>query len=205
MKLYFSNGACSLSPHIALREAGLPFDLVRASTKTHKLDDGTDFYTINPQGSVPVLELDNGERITEGPVIVQYIADLAPASKLAPANGTFERVRLQEWLNFITSELHKGFAPLFNPKTPAEYKPIASENLQKKFAHVDAKLAGKQYAMGDQFSVVDCYLFTVSSWAGYVGLDLSAYKNLQAFLARVAARPAVIAAMTAEGLIKKAA
>ncbi|HPG63113.1 MAG TPA: glutathione S-transferase N-terminal domain-containing protein, partial [Casimicrobium sp.] len=134
MKLYYSNGACSLSPHIVLREAGLPFDLVRASTKTHALDDGTDFYTINPKGSVPLLELDNGERLTEGPAIVQYIADLVPDRHLAPANGTFARSRLQELLNFITSELHKGFSPLFNPKTPDEYKTIARENLMKRFA-----------------------------------------------------------------------
>ncbi len=202
MKLYYSNGACSLSPHICLREAGLPFELVRASTKTHKLDDGTDFYTINPQGAVPVLELDNGERLTEGPAIVQYIADLAPASKLAPANGTFERARLQEWLNFITSELHKGFSPLFKPNTPEAYKPIAVEHLQRKFAHADGKLAGRDYTMGDTFTVADAYLFTVASWSKFVNLDLSAYKNLTAFLTRVAARPKVQEALKAEGLLK---
>jgi glutathione S-transferase len=201
MKLYFSNGACSLSPHIALREAGIPFELVRASTKTHKLDDGTDFYTINPQGSVPVLELDNGERLTEGPAIVQYIADLAPASNLAPANGTFARSRLQESLNYITSEMHKGFAPLFNPATPEAYKPIAVANLHKKFAYIDGKLAGKNYLMGDTFTVADGYLFTVTSWAKYVNLDISAYKNLAAFMARVAARPKVQEALKAEGLL----
>ncbi|MGL4230841.1 MAG: glutathione transferase GstA [Casimicrobium sp.] len=202
MKLYYSNGACSLSPHICLREAGLPFELVRASTKTHQLDDGTDFYTINPQGSVPVLELDNGERLTEGPAIVQYIADLAPASKLAPANGTLERARLQEWLNFITSELHKGFSPLFKPTTPDAYKPIAIEHLQKKFAHADSKLAGRDYAMGDTFTAADAYLFTVSNWSKFVNLDLSAHKNLTALLARVAARPKVQEALKAEGLLK---
>jgi glutathione S-transferase len=202
MKLYYSNGACSLSPHIALREAGIPFDLVRASTKTHALDDGTDYYTINPKGSVPLLELDNGERLTEGPAIVQYIADLAPASKLAPANGTWERVRLQEWLNFITSELHKGFSPLFNPATPDAYKPIGLENLRKKFAYVDGKLEGKNYLMGDTFTVADGYLFTVTNWSKFVGLDLSAYKNLGAFMTSVAARPKVQEAMKAEGLLK---
>jgi glutathione S-transferase len=202
MKLYYSNGACSLSPHIALREAGIPFELVRASTKTHQLDDGTDFYTINSKGSVPVLELDNGERLTEGPAIVQYIADLAPTSNLAPANGTFERARLQEWLNYITSEMHKGFSPLFNPATPDVYKPIAVANLHKKFAYVDGKLADKNYLMGDTFTVADGYLFTVTSWSKFVNLDLSAYKNLEAFMARVAARPKVQEALKAEGLLK---
>jgi glutathione S-transferase len=202
MKLYYSNGACSLSPHIALREAGIPFELVRASTKTHKLDDGTDYYTINPTGAVPMLELDNGERLSEGPAIVQYIADLAPQSKLAPANGTFERARLQEWLNYITSELHKGYSPLFRPDTPDVYKPIAQDNLKKKYAHVDAKLAGRDYLMGDTFTVADAYLFTVTSWAKYVNLDLSAYKNVLAHSARVAARPQVQEALKAEGLSK---
>jgi glutathione S-transferase len=202
MKLYYSNGACSLSPHIALREAGLPFELVRASTKTHKLDDGTDYYTINPTGAVPLLELDNGERLSEGPAIVQYIADLAPQSKLAPANGTFERSRLQEWLNYITSELHKGYSPLFRPDTPDVYKPIAQENLKKKYAHVDAKLAGRDYLLGDTFTVADAYLFTVTSWAKYVNLDLSPYKNVLAHSARVAARPKVQEALKAEGLLK---
>jgi glutathione S-transferase len=202
MKLYYSNGACSLSPHIALREAGIAFDLVRASTKTHALDDGTDYYTINPTGAVPLLELDNGERLSEGPAIVQYIADLAPASKLAPPNGTFERSRLQEHLNYITSELHKGFSPLFNPATPDAYKPIAAANLQKKFAHIDGKLAGRDYLMGDTFTVADGYLFTVANWAGFVKLDLSANKNLSAFMDRVRARPQVQAALKAEGLLK---
>jgi glutathione S-transferase len=202
MKLYYSNGACSLSPHIALREAGIPFELVRASTKTHQLDDGTDFYTINAKGSVPVLELDNGERLTEGPAIVQYIADLAPTSNLAPANGTFERARLQEWLNYITSEMHKGFSPLFNPATPDVYKPIAVANLHKKFAYVDGKLADKNYLTGDTFTVADGYLFTVTSWSKFVNLDLSAYKNIEAFMARIAARPKVQEALKAEGLLK---
>ncbi|TAG69565.1 MAG: glutathione transferase GstA [Burkholderiales bacterium] len=202
MKLYYSNGACSLSPHIVLREAGIPFDLVRASTKTHKLDDGTDYYTINPTGAVPMLELDNGERLSEGPAIVQYIADLAPQSKLAPANGTFERARLQEMLNFITSELHKGYSPLFKPDTPDAYKPIAQESLKKKYAHIDAKLAGRDYLMGDTFTVADAYLFTVTSWAKYVNLDLSEYKNVLAHSARVAARPHVQEALKAEGLLK---
>jgi glutathione S-transferase len=197
LKLYYSAGACSLAPHIALREAGIPFDLVRASTKTHQLDDGTDFYSINQKGSVPVLELDSGERLTEGPAIVQYIADQVPAKNLAPANGTMPRYRLQEWLNFITSELHKTYGPMFRPTTPEEFKTISKESLMKKYAMVDGWLAGKSYCMGEQFSVADAYLFTVTSWAGYVGLDLSSLKNMRA-------RPAVVAAMTAEGLLKAA-
>ncbi len=205
MKLYYSNGACSLSPHIVLRESGLPFTLVRASTKTHALDDGTDYYTINPKGSVPLLELDNGERLTEGPAIVQYIADQVPDKKLAPANGTFARYRAQEWLNFITSEIHKTYSPLFRPTTPDEFKTIARENLRKKYEYVDAQLAGKNYLMGDQFSIPDAYLFTVTNWAGAVGLDLSAFKNLGAFMDRMRARPAVQEAFQAEGLVKKAA
>ena len=201
MKLYYSNGACSLSPHIVLRESGLPFELVRASTKTHALDDGTDYYTINPKGSVPLLELDNGERLTEGPAIVQYIADQAPGANLAPANGTLARYRVQEWLNFITSELHKGYSPLFRPNTPDAYKPIAMDTLKKKYAYVDSKLEGKHYLMGEQFSVPDAYLFTVTNWAGRVGLDLSEFKNVAAFMARMMVRPSVQAAMKAEGLI----
>lgn len=204
MKLYYSAGACSMAPHIALREAGLPFDLVRASTKTHQLDDGTDFYSINQKGSVPVLELDNGERLTEGPAIVQYIADQVPAKNLAPANGTLPRYRLQEWLNFITSELHKSYGPLFRPTTPEEYKTITKEGLMKKYGMVDGWLAGKNFCMGEQFTVADAYLFTVTSWAKHVGLDVSSFKNVGAFMARVGARPSVVATLTAEGLIKAA-
>ncbi|OYU29175.1 MAG: glutathione transferase GstA [Burkholderiales bacterium PBB2] len=202
MKLYYSPGACSLSPHIALREAGLSFDLVLASTKTKKLQDGSDFYAINSKGSVPVLELDNGERLTEGPAIVQYIADLAPASNLAPAAGSMARYRLQEWLNYITSELHKGFSPLFNPATSEDYKPVARAALMARLTWVNAQLEGKQYLMGDQFTVADAYLFVVSNWGQYVGVDVSGFEHLVAFRARVAARPAVQEAMKAEGLLK---
>lgn len=202
MKLYYSPGACSLSPHIALVEAGLAFDAVLASTKTHKLQDGTDFYTINAKGYVPLLELDDGQRLSEGPAIVQYIADQAPDKKLAPAAGTMERYRLQEWLNFITAELHKGFGPLFNPATPEEYKTIAKAKLGERLAWVDKQLEGKQYLMGDDFTVADAYLFTVTNWGAHVGVDVSGYPNLVAYRARVAARPAVQQAMKAEGLIK---
>lgn len=201
MKLYYSPGACSLSPHVVLREAGLDFELVLASTKTHKLADGTDYYAINPKGSVPLLELDNGERLSEGPVIVQYLADLAPASQLAPANGTMARYRLQEWLNFLTSEIHKGFSPLFNPATPEDYKPLAKARLADRLRIVDAALEGKAYLMGEQFTVADAYLFTLTNWAQPVGLDISNLAQLGAYRARVAARPAVQAAMKAEGLL----
>jgi len=202
MKLYYSPGACSLSPHILLREAGLPFELVLASTKTHKLADGSDYYAINPKGSVPLLELDNGERLTEGPVIGQYIADLAPASGLAPANGTMARYRLQEWLNFLTSEVHKTFSPLFSPATPEDYKPIAKARIVDRLTLVDNALAGKSYLTGEQFTVADAYLFVLTNWAQPVGLDIAKLANLGAFRARVAARPAVQAAMKAEGLTK---
>jgi glutathione S-transferase len=202
MKLYYSPGACSLSPHIVLREAGLPFELVLASTKTHQLADGTDYHTINPKGSVPLLELDNGERLSEGPAIVQYIADQAPTKGLAPAAGTMARYRLMEWLNFITSELHKGFSPLFNPAMPEEGKALARAQLSKRLAWVDGELAGKDYLMGSTFTVADPYLFTVAGWGKYVGVDISGLANLSAYLGRVAARPAVQEALKAEGLLK---
>lgn len=201
-KLYYSPGACSLSPHIALREAGLPFDLVMASTKTKKLADGSDFNAINPKSQVPVLELDNGQRLTEGPVIVQYIADQAPAKNLIPAAGSWDRYRVQEWLNFITSELHKGFSPLFSPAIPEESKAISRAKLIERLTWVDSQLEGKDYLMGSQFTVADGYLFTVAGWGKYVGVDISGLKNLGAYLGRVAARPAVQEALKAEGLLK---
>ena len=202
MKLYYSPGACSLSPHIALQEAGLAYTPVLVSTKSHKLQDGTDYYTINALGYVPVLELDNGERLREGPAIVQYIADQVPDKQLAPANGTLARYRLQEWLNFIGTELHKGFSPLFNPATPEEYKPVVRERLLQRLQWVDSQLAGKQYLMGDQFTVADGYLFTVTNWTQPTKLDISGLANLAAYRERVGARPAVQAAMKAEGLLK---
>ena len=202
MNLYYSPGACSLSPHIALEEAGLPYEAIAAPTKTHKLADGTDYYTINPLGYVPLLVLDDGRQLREGPAIVQYIADLAPAKNLAPANGTFERAKLQEWLNYIGTELHKGFSPLFNPATPADFKTAVIARLQDRLKFTDGLLANTTYVMGDTFTVADGYLFTVTNWAPLVGVDLSGYANLLAFRARVAARPAVVAAMKAEGLIK---
>ena len=202
MKLYYSAGACSLSPHIALEEAGISYEAISAPTKTHKLPDGSDYYQINPLGYVPLLVLDDGRQLREGPAIVQFIADQAPEKNLAPANGTFERSKLQEWLNFIGTELHKGFSPLFNPTTPADFKPMVIAKLSERLKFTDGELAGKQYLMGDTFSVADGYLFTVTNWAQYVGVDISSFENLLALRARVAARPAVIAAMKAEGLLK---
>ena len=202
MKLYYSPAACSLAPHIALIEAGMTFDAILASTKTHKLADGTDFYTINPLGYVPVLELDDGTRLTEGAAILQYIADLAPAAKLAPANGTIERYKLQSLLHFISTEIHKNFAPLFKPGMPLEAQQMAKDSLAGRFKWIDGELAGKQYLMGDQFTVADGYLFNVTNWAAFVKVDISPYANINALRARVAARPAVQQAMKAEGLIK---
>jgi glutathione S-transferase len=202
MKLYYSPGACSLSPHIVLRESGLAFELALASTKTHKLADGTDYYGISPKGYVPLLELDNGERLSEGPAIVQYIADQVPAKNLAPANGTMARYRLQEWLNFITSELHKGIGALFNPALPEDYKPAVKERALGRLKWVDEQLEGKAYLMGDDFTVADAYLFTVANWTQFVGIDISGLKQLGAYMGRVAARPAVQEALKAEGLLK---
>ena len=202
MKLYYSPGACSLSAHIALQESGLPFEAVQAPTKTHKLPDGTDFYTINPLGYVPVLELDNGQRLREGPAIVQYIADQVPDRQLAPANGSFERYQLQEWLTFIGTEVHKNFSPLFTPGMPDEAKQMSKDRLTARLKWVDGELSTKPYLMGDHFSVADAYLFTVTNWPKLVGLDISGFANLAALRARVADRPAVQAAMRAEGLLK---
>jgi glutathione S-transferase len=202
MKLYYSPGACSLSPHIALKEAGLAFEAIAAPTKTKKLPDGSDYYNINPLGYVPLLELDNGQRLREGPAIVQYIADLVPDKKLAPANGSFERYKLQEWLTFIGTELHKSFGPLFAPGTPDEFKKATKDRLLSRLQWVDGELKGRNYLMGEQFTVADGYLFTVAGWSKYVGLDISALANLGAYMARVAARPAVQAALKAEGLLK---
>jgi glutathione S-transferase len=201
MKLYYSPGACSLSPHITLHESGLAFEAIPAPTKTHQLPDGTDYYTINPLGYVPLLELDDGTRLREGPAIVQYVADQVPDKKLAPANGSMARYKLQEWLTFIGTELHKGFSPLFNPATPDAYKVIAKDKLMQRLTWIDTQLAGKSYLLGEQFSVADPYLFTVSNWTKPTNVDISGLANLQAFRQRMAGRPAVQAAMKAEGLM----
>jgi glutathione S-transferase len=202
MKLYYSPGACSLSVHITLHEAGMAFTPIKAPTKTHKLDDGTDYYSINPLGYVPLLELDDGTRLMEAPALLQYIADQVPGKHLAPANGSVARAQVNGWLNFVSSELHKNFAPLFNPATPAEYKPMVTKTLLSRFQWVDEQLAGQQYLVGNSFSVADVYLFNVSNWAPMVKVDLSGFANLAAFRAHMAQRPAVQAAMRAEGLIR---
>ena len=201
MKLYYSAGACSLSPHIALEEAGLKYEAISAPTKTKQLPDGSDFRQVNPLGYVPYLVLDDGTGLSEGPAIVQYIADQAPAKKLAPANGTLARYQLQSLLNFIGTELHKNFGPLFDPVMPAEAKERFKAKLADRLQHVDGLLAGKTWLMGDDFTVADGYLFTVTNWAQPMQIDLSPYQNLTAYRQRVAARPAVQAAMKAEGLI----
>ncbi len=202
MKLYFSPGACSLSPHIALREAGLGFDLEQVDLKAKTTKSGGDFKSINPKGQVPTLELDDGEVLTEGPAIVQYIADRKPESKLAPAAGTMERYRLQEWLNYITSEMHKGFSPLFNPNAPDQWKQVVKDMLAQRFDVLSKKLEGKPYLMGATFTVADAYLFTILGWGKYHNIDYGKWPVLQAYQARIAERPAVQAALKAEGLLK---
>jgi glutathione S-transferase len=200
MKLYYAPGACSLSPHIALREAELSFELVKTDNKTKKLQDGADYWAINPKGYVPCLELDDGERLTEGPVIVQYIADQVPAKKLAPEAGTLPRYRLQEWLNYITSELHKGYSPLFAPTTPDDYKPVARDRLALRYELIEATLEKQPYLLPSGFSVADPYLFVVTNWAPRVQLNLDRFKALRAFQGRMRERPSVQAALKAEGL-----
>ena len=204
MKLYYSPGACSMAPHIVLREAGYKFDLEKVDIPNKKTAGGDDFWKVNPKGYVPLLELDDGELLSEGPVIVQYIADRNPASNLAPAAGTMERYRLQEWLNFITSELHKQFGPLFQTTTPAEYKETLKEKIGKRFDWVATQLEGQDYLMGSTFTVADGYLFTMLAWADRMKFDLSGLANLKAYQARVGARPMVQEALTKEGLMKAA-
>ncbi len=201
MKLYYSPGACSLSPHIVLAESGLAFDLEKVNLATKKTEHGADYWKINPKGYVPTLELDNGQLLTEGPAIVQYLADLVPQKKLAAPAGTLERYRLQEWLNFISTELHKSFSPLFNPKAPDDWKSMVRELLNRRLEIVARHLEGRSYLMGEDFTVADAYLYTVLSWAKHVKLDLSSMPMLSAYMDRVAARPAVHATLVAEKLI----
>ena len=202
MKLYYKSGACSLSPHIVLLEAGLPFALEAVNLGTKVTDSGADYRTINSKGSVPALQLDDGRVLTEGPAVVQYIADQKPGSGLAPPAGSFERYQLMELLNFISSEVHKSFSPLFNPATPADGKAAAKENLKKKFTWLDGYLGSKPYLMGETFTVADAYLFTMLSWTPRVGVDLAEHPRLTAYMARVAARPKVQEALKAEGLMQ---
>jgi glutathione S-transferase len=201
MKLFYSPGACSLSPHIVAREAGIDLKLQKVDTKTKTMKVDGDFWSINPKGYVPALELDNGEILTEGPAIVQYLADLKPKSRLAPQNGTWERTRLQEMLGYINSEIHKTFSPLWDTKVSADLRKERTEYLHRRYALLDKQLAGRKFLFGDEFTVADAYLFVVTNWAKSTKVDLSEFANLQAFQKRVAARPAVQAAMTAEELI----
>jgi glutathione S-transferase len=202
IKLYYAPGVCSLSPHIVLRETNTPFALVKTDIRAKKVEDGSDFFTVNPNGYVPALKLDDGTILTEGPAIVQYIADKAGATSLAPANGTLERYKLQSWLNFVSTELHKGFSPLFNPKMPAEGKAVVGERLHERFAYLEKHLSAHDFLMGSQFTLADAYLFTVLGWTKPLAIDMGRYPNLEAYRARILARPAVRDAMRAEGLIK---
>jgi glutathione S-transferase len=204
MKLYYSPGACSLSPHIALLEAGLPYDLVKVDLRAKKLENGDDFLKVNPKGQVPALALDSGELVTEGPVIVQMIADQAAGKNLAPARDSAERYKLMEWLNYITGELHKNFSPLFSPVLSDDTKAFFKDRLMGKFKYIDGALAGRDYLLGKQFTVADGYLFTMLCWADRMNFDLSGLPNLVAYKARVAARPKVQEALTKEGLLKAA-
>jgi glutathione S-transferase len=205
MQLYYSPAACSLASHITLREAGIPFDLKRADVRTKKLEDGSDYLAINPKGAVPALKLDDGKVLTEGVAIMQYLADQKPDSGLAPKNGSFERYQLQEWLNYLTSEVHKSFSPLWNPANDQAVKQYALDNLAKKFQYLDKHLAGRKYLTGDAFTIADAYAFVLLNWATPLNVDLSKYPAIKEFQARVASRPKVKEAMEAEGLLKKAA
>ncbi|WP_256077421.1 glutathione transferase GstA [Massilia sp. YIM B04103] len=198
MKLYFAPDTCSLSPHIVLRELGLPFELVRVNNQSKKLADGSDFLAINPKGYVAALQLENGEVLTEGPAILQYLADLKPQAGLAPANGSWERVRLQEWLNFITSEIHAGLALQFNAGMPPEVKEMFKQKLFKRFGHLVQALERHEYLCGPRFGVADAYLYAVLLWTRFFGIDLERWPALAAFMQRMTARPAVQAALAAE-------
>ncbi|MDY0014052.1 MAG: glutathione transferase GstA [Rhodocyclaceae bacterium] len=200
MKLYHTPGACSLSPHIVLRECGADFSLVKVNLRSHQTEDGRPFTTINPKGYVPALELDDGQVLTEGPAIIQYLADRHPQAALAPPAGTLERARLQEWLTFIGTELHKSFSPLFNPAASADWKEAARQGLLRRFAYVAECLSARPFLLGATFTCADAYLYTVLRWAATVKLDLGPWPVLADYRARVEARPAVQAALRAEGL-----
>ncbi len=197
MKLYFAPGACSLHPHIALREAGLAFELVRVDLRTHKTQSGKDFYAINPKGYVPALELDDGAILTEGAVIDQYVADQKPEAGLLPPAGTMERYRVQEWLNFIASEIHKSFGPLFG-NAADDVKDKARARVASRFDLAAAALEGRSYLVGNSFTVADGYLYNMLRWTSFTGIDLSKWKTLESFFARVGERPAVKKALEAE-------
>ena len=202
MKLYYSPGACSLSPHIVAVEAGIPVELEKVNLAEHKTESGQDYMAVNPKGYVPALRLDDGSVLTEGPAIVQYLADQKPASGLAPAAGTIDRYRLQEWLNFIGTELHKSFSPLFNKASSDDVKNTAKTSINKRLGYLNDQLASRQYLMGGNFTVADAYAFTIVNWTNFVGIDLKPYPNVGAYMGRVIARPKVQETLKAEGLVK---
>ena len=202
MKLYFFPGACSLSPHIVASEAGIDLQLENVDLQTHKTAGGEDFYAVNPKGYVPALRLDDGSVLTEGPAIVQYLADQKPASKLAPANGTVERYRLQEWLNFISTEVHKPMGSMFNPAIKPEQREAAIKQLGGRFDYLVKALTGKTWLMGETFTAADAYLYTILNWANFVKVDMSKWPVLTQYVGHVSARPGVQKALKAEGLIK---
>ncbi len=202
LKLYYSAGTCSLSPHIVLRETGTPFKLVKADIRAKTVEDGSDFFAVNPNGYVPALQLEDGTVLTEGPAIVQYIADKAKAEALAPANGSLDRYKLQQWLNFVSTEMHKGFSPLFNPALAEDAKQVFRDRLHARLKTLEAHLTTHDYLTGRSFSIADAYLFTVLNWAQPMKIDLAGYPHIESYRARILARPAVQEAMKAEGLIK---
>lgn len=202
MKLYYTPGACSLAPHIVAQEAGIELALEKVDLATKKTDSGRDYLSVNPKGYVPALELDNGEALTEGPVIVQYLADLKPDSGLAPANGTWERYRLQQALAFISTEIHKGYGPFFDPRLTPEAREERVAYMRKRFELVNRMLDGKEFLVGDRFTAADAYLFVMVGWKDFLSVDLSGFDNVLAFHERIGRRPAVQAAMRAEGLIQ---
>ena len=202
MKLFYSPGACSLSPHIVAREAGIDVELEKVDTKTHTFNGGSDYYKVNPKGYVPALEIKAGDILTEGPAIVQYLGDQKPQSGVVPAAGSAQRYRLQEMLGYINSEIHKSYSPLFNKATPEETANERREYLKKRYAYLEGVLATKQYLVDNKFSAADAYLYTVTRWAPFVKVDLAGFPNLKEFQARVEARPAVQQALKEEGLLK---
>ena len=202
MKLYYATAACSQAANISLREAGLPFEMVKVDLPTKKTADGLDYLEVNPKGYVPALRLDNGEVLTEKVAVLQYVADRNPAAKLAPPLGSMERYRLMEWLAFINSEVHKAFSPLFRPDATEEVKQYTRKNLTRRLDYLNRVLANKTYLMGEQFTVADAYLFVVLSWSGYVKLDMTPWPQLKRYVERIGARPQVIEALKSEGLIK---
>ncbi|MBB4040034.1 glutathione S-transferase [Microvirga flocculans] len=205
MKLYYTPGACSLAPHIVAREAGIPVNLEKVDLAKRVTETGANFAAINPKGYVPALALQDGSLLTEAAAIIQYLADAQPATDLAPANGTIERYRLIEWITFISSEIHKGFGPLWNPANPDAVKAAAKDRLASRFAYLDEVLAKQPFLMGSAFTIADAYLFTVVNWTNFHAIDLSPFPNLKAFQERVASRPAVQQALAAEGLLQKVA